>query len=137
MTRDSGDDRGRAWGGVGRGSTLHEGSGLRCRRTRESTRSPAADGKQHFQAWVLLAQAGDFLQIRLYFRRQPNLMQLARVFQGRVGFVFLVVIDQAKRVVQVRYLTNVEFIDIPARAGGNIATSVKVAHGHQGIGGGN
>ncbi len=34
-------------------------------------------------------------------------------------------------------LANVEFIDITTRSGGDIATSVKVAHGHQGTGGSN
>jgi hypothetical protein len=59
-------------------------------------------------------------------------MQLCRIFQRGVGFVFLIVIDQTKRVVQVGDLANVQFIDVATRSGSDIATPVKVAHGHQG-----
>ena len=64
-------------------------------------------------------------------------MQLRRIFQRGVGFVFFVVIDQTKRVVQVGDLANVQLIDIATRSSGDVATPVKVAHGHQGTGGGN
>ena len=62
-------------------------------------------------------------------------MQFCRILQRGVGFVFLVVIDQTKRVVEVSNLADVEFIDIATRSGGNIATAIEVAHGHQGRGG--
>ena len=62
-------------------------------------------------------------------------MQFCRIFQCRVGFVFLVVIDQTKRVVEVCDLADIKFIDIATRSGGNIATAIEVAHGHQGRGG--
>jgi phosphoribosylaminoimidazole (AIR) synthetase len=52
-------------------------------------------------------------------------MQFRRIFQRGVGFVFFVVIDQTKRVVQVGDLANVQFIDIATRSGGDIATPLK------------
>ena len=62
-------------------------------------------------------------------------MQFCRIFQRGVGFVFLVVIDQTKRVVEVGDLADVEFMNIATRSGGNIATPIEVTHGHQGRGG--
>lgn len=64
-------------------------------------------------------------------------MQLARVFQGRVGFVFLVVIDQTKRVVEMGDLAYVQFINIAAGTGSDVAAAVKVADGHQRVSGNN
>ncbi len=118
-----------------RGADKHRATLFGCRCARETTRAPAANGEQDFQVRVLFTQGGDKGQIGRHFWRQPDLMQFRRIFQRGVGFVFLVVINKTKRVVQVGDLANVEFIDIATRSGGDIATPVKVAHGHQGRGG--
>lgn len=59
-------------------------------------------------------------------------MQFRRIFQRGVGFVFLVVVDQTKRIVQVGDLADIQFINVATRSGGDIATPVEIADGHQG-----
>ncbi|MNR36382.1 hypothetical protein D3C85_1542930 [compost metagenome] len=61
-------------------------------------------------------------------------MQFADIFQRVVGFTGFVVVDKAKRVVEMGDLAHVQFVDITAGAGSHITTAVKVADGHQ-IGG--
>lgn len=61
-------------------------------------------------------------------------MQLRRIFQCGVGFVFFVIVDKAKRIVQVGDLADIKRIDIAAGSGSDITTAVEVAHGHQGSG---
>ncbi|MNC54372.1 hypothetical protein D3C75_1038540 [compost metagenome] len=55
------------------------------------------------------------------------MVQAGGIFQCRVGFLFFSVINQAKRVVEVGDLADVQLVDITARPGGHVATAVKVA----------
>ena len=50
----------------------------------------------------------------------------------RRWFRLFVIVDKAKRIVQVGDLADIKRIDIAAGSGSNITTAVKVAHGHQG-----
>ena len=104
------------------------------RRAGETTRAPAADRQQDFEVRILFTQGGELLQIRLHLRRQPDLVQMSRILQGRIGLVFFIVIDKAKRVVEMGDLPDVQLIDITARPGGDVAAAVKIADGHQRLG---
>ena len=64
-------------------------------------------------------------------------MQLAWIFQGGVGFVFFIVVNQTKRVVEMGNLAYVQFINIAAGTGSDVAAAVKVADGHQRVSGNN
>ncbi|MCS5807593.1 hypothetical protein LNO89_04620 [Klebsiella pneumoniae subsp. pneumoniae] len=46
---------------------------------------------------------------------------MSRILQGRIGLVFFIVIDKAKRVVEMGDLPDVQLIDITARPGGDVA----------------
>ncbi|MNC82988.1 hypothetical protein D3C75_1367490 [compost metagenome] len=54
-------------------------------------------------------------------------MQSGWIFQRGIGFIFLVVIDQTKRVVEVSYLTHIQGVNIASRPGGDIPTPVKIS----------
>ncbi len=82
----------------------------------EKPRAPQpADRQQDFEVRILFTQGGELLQIRLHLRRQPDLVQMSRILQGRIGLVFFIVIDKAKRVVEMGDLPDVQLIDITAR----------------------
>ena len=105
-----------------------------CRRAGETARPPAADRQQDLEVRVLFTQGRELLQIRLHLWRQPDLVQMVRILQGRIGLVFFIVIDKAKRVVEMGDLPDVQLIDITARPGGDVAAAVKIADGHQRLG---
>ena len=92
-------------------------------------RAPAADRQQHFQLGVLFAQHRQPLQIGRYLRRQVDLVAASGVFQRRIGFVFLAVVDQTERIVEVGDLRDVQLVDVATGAGGDVAAAVEVADG--------
>jgi len=56
-------------------------------------------------------------------------MQPSRIFQRRIVFLFLVVVNQAERVVEVGDLGDIQLVDIATGAGSDVAATVKLTDG--------
>ena len=56
-------------------------------------------------------------------------MAVSGVFQRRIGFVFLAVVDQPERIVEVGDLRDVQLVDVATGTGSDVAAAVEVADG--------